>query len=216
MITAGTNVTVTGAGRPDNPYVIGSEGNATVQTACGLSGTGAAGTPLTVEVDPWTYPCDLGSNAGRVYCDSSGALRSEPRGRMYYTALFDNESNAATLVPDEQTLIVSRLLPLQGDPCRPAIALVNADIDIDFNLPASAGAAYAMGLAGGSDEMAKVWNGGPAQGNRVHVQTAKTGRVNIAAGAIENLDFDIFLQDGSGGARYTRVQWSVRAYVFIL
>lgn len=216
MITAGTNVTVTGSGRPDNPYVIGSEGNATVNTGCGLSGTGAPATPLTVEVAPWTYPCDVGANAGRVYCDASGSLRSEPRGRMYYTALFDNESNAATLVPDPQTVIVDRVLPLQGDPCRPAIALINADVDIDFNLPGGSGAAYAMGLDGGSDEMAKIWNGGTVQGNRLHVQTAKTGRVNIAAGATENVAFEIFLQDGSGGAQYTRVQWSVRAYVFIL
>ncbi|MGP3957004.1 hypothetical protein ACTWPT_13465 [Nonomuraea sp. 3N208] len=55
-------------------------GASAVSTACGLSGDGSAGAPLTVAVQAWPYPCDVTTEAGGVYCDANGVLRAEPRG----------------------------------------------------------------------------------------------------------------------------------------
>ncbi|WP_165947365.1 hypothetical protein [Micromonospora sp. 15K316] len=195
-----------------NGLLAAGGGSGTVDTACGLAGDGSSGDPLRVAVGTWGYPCDV-SQAGRVYCDDSGVLRSEPRGRVLYAAAFDNQTIASSLVPATQTVALSRSLNIiNPDQCREGLALVNIDVDIDFTLPAGSSAAYGFN----TDEMLHIFNTGSSTMVNTHVQTSKTLRVTVPAASTLTEVLDVELNRGVGGARFTRVQWSIRSFLFVL
>jgi hypothetical protein len=207
----------------DNRAVFGSDGALYVppadplSTDCGLTGDGTPGSPLAAAVQPWPYPCDADAEAGGVYCDSAGNLRSEPRGRYQYFTGTLNENFPNLPVPTTGppgTLVTTRELEITNpDPCRPAIAITSVEVDVDFNIPAGGQAAYFLY----NDEMYKFENRGSAAVTDVHTQTVKVlGNTTIPPGGTVTVQALINLGQGAGGATYNRIQHFLRAMVFVL
>jgi hypothetical protein len=212
VVQAGTGVTVTGTGSAADPYEVSATPPV---TGCGLDGDGTAGAPLAAAVAAWPYPCDVDANAGNVYCDTAGQLRSEPRGSI--TFLQDQQIlNPADLVvpTPEDTEVATHVLDVPNpDPCRPAFLIMEAEVDADFNLPAGAGAA--LGIA--TDEMSYLRNSGSTAILDTHIQGTKV--VNggtIPPGGTLTFTLSIRMGRGSGGATYNRVQSFLRAFVIVL
>lgn len=184
--------------------------------ACGLTGDGTAASPLAARVRAWPYPCPVDANAGGVYCDSSGMLRSEPRGRIDYTQasfnrVFDNDQ---TVPSGFDNVVFTRSLTVNNpDPCRPARILLEAEADVDFDLPSGAGAA--MGIT--TDEMLYHRNTGSLAVNDWHVQVTKVADGGtIPPGGSVTIPIDVTMGRGSGGAVYNRIQMIIRAFIFVL
>ncbi|MGA5202807.1 hypothetical protein [Streptomyces variegatus] len=212
VVQAGTGVTVTGTGSAADPYEVSAT---PPTTGCGLDGDGTAGAPLAAAVAAWPYPCDVDANAGNVYCDTTGQLRSDPRGSI--TFLQDQQilSPADLVVPTpEDTEVATHVLDVPNpDPCRPAFVIMEAEVDADFNLPPGAGAA--LGIA--TDEMSYLRNSGSTAILDTHIQGTKV--VNggtIPPGGTLTFTLSIRMGRGSGGATYNRVQSFLRAFVIVL
>lgn len=182
--------------------------------ACGLTGDGTSGAPLAAAVSAWPYPCDADTLAGRVYCDSTGTLRAEPRGRTSYASAGENVDYPATAVPTvaSQVIATHTLDVVNPDPCRSAFVIMNADLDIDFNLPPHSSAAYGFN----NDELANVQNQGDTLAQDVHVELSQMWRITVPAGGTVSEPMTITMGRGTGGATYNRIQWSIRSYAFIL
>ncbi|MFJ8852380.1 hypothetical protein [Streptomyces sp. NPDC102437] len=195
---------------PGGLVVTGGTGG-TVATGCGLTGDGATGTPLAAATKDWPHPCDIDAAAGGVYCDSTGVLRSEPRTRVANATAEGNQVLPATAVPAGSDVIVAThtLDIVNRDGCRPALAWVVATIDIDFTLPANSSAS--AGIA--ADDMQAFVNRGSSTATGVHTQVSKQWRRSIPAGGTLVEPLEITLGRGTGGATYTRIQWSLQALI---
>ncbi|MFF3441725.1 hypothetical protein [Streptosporangium sp. NPDC002721] len=186
--------------------------------ACGLQGAGTAASPLAARVTAWPYACPVDANAGAVYCDSTGALRSEPRGKAEYFTTSANQTYANVAVPATTatggTTIETRSLSVTNpDACRPALAITMTELDIDFIIPA--GGRAGMFMYG--DETYRFENRGSATVSNVHTQTTKVvGNTIIPAGGTQNIDLVIGLGFGLGGATYNRIQSFIRAVLIAL
>ncbi|MFD1937565.1 MULTISPECIES: hypothetical protein [Nonomuraea] len=184
---------------------------------CGLTGNGSAASPLAAKVGTWPYPCTpVDTFAGNVYCDGTGQLRSEPRGRTAFNQNTQNTTYANVAVPAAiDTLIETRtLLITNPDTCRESFVLVSMELDVDLNLPANSGAAYGLY----TDEMLFHANRGSTAENDFHVQVVKVVNQtpNLAPGGSNNFGVDITAGRGSGGATYNRIQTFIRAFQWIL
>lgn len=223
-------ITLAGQGTPGsplsaNPVVDPTPGNLASCTAnglraaltvgaCGLTGNGSPASPLAARVQAWPHACDVTANAGGVYCDADGMLRSEPRGRATFVQDHVNQTFAATPVPGGADNVVAtrNLLVTNPDPCREAFCIFEVEVDVDFDLPANSGAEY--GIA--TDAMYYVANRGSTAITDAHVQTTKVYHRSIPPGGNLNEPLDITLGRGSGGASYNRLQSFMRAWVFNL
>jgi hypothetical protein len=235
VVTAGPGVTVTGGGSTSNPYIVGADvsttpGNAlTIDsdglfvpttsgggapvTGCGLTGAGTSADPLRAATGTWPHACDLEDNAGRVYCDADGVLRTDPPPRLTYV-----EDGGVTTYPDvpvpsgaAATVVQTDTLTIVNpDPCRPAIVIYEAEVDVDYDLPI--GARAAMSLDG--DEMNGFVNGGASTVTEVHWQGTKLQRRTIPPGGTLTETLDVGLSNGSNGATYNRIGTQMRAWVF--
>lgn len=185
-----------------------------LETGCGLTGDGSAASPLSAAVGTWPYACDLDANAGAVYCDSTGQLRSEPRPLATFVQNQQVLNPANLVVPTPQdTVVAEHTLTIDNpDPCRPAFVMVEGEADADFNLPPGSGAA--LGIT--TDEMSYVANNGATTLLDVHVQGTKVVHTTVPAGGSINFTITITMGRGSGGATYNRVQSYLRAFVFVL
>jgi hypothetical protein len=172
---------------------------------------------LAARVQTWPYACPVDAQAGGVYCDSTGTLRSEPPSRFYFQQDTVNTTYANLAVPtgfdnliEDRTLVVTN-----PDPCRQAYVILEFELDVDFNLPASGGAA-AMGIA--TDEMAFFRNSGSTASNDVHCQVTKVIDNNpvLAPGGSFNATLSVTMGRGAGSATYNRIQTFVRAFIFAL
>ncbi|MFI9591236.1 hypothetical protein [Nonomuraea sp. NPDC052265] len=183
---------------------------------CGLTGNGSAASPLAARVGTWPYPCAIDANAGGVYCDSTGTLRSEPRGRTDFVQSSQNQTLPSTAVPTGfDNVIATRTMNITNpDPCRTAFVFVEVEVDIDFDLPANSGAAGGIT----TDEMQYFANRGGSTASDVHCQVTKVynraGGIGPGASAVESLD--ITMGRGSGGATYNRIQHFMRAFLIIV
>jgi hypothetical protein len=212
VVEAGPGVTVTGTGSAADPYEVSATPPG---TGCGLTGDGSAGAPLTAMVGTWPYPCDVDANAGGVYCDSSGQLRSEPRGQITHQQDQQVLDFADVAVPAAQdTEVATHTMTVNNpDACRPAFLLMEGEVDADFNLPAGAGAA--LGIA--TDETWYLRNSGTTAILDTHAQATKVvAGGTIPAGGSLNFTLSIRMGRGSGGATYNRVQSFLRAFVIVL
>lgn len=203
---------VSGDGRPNNPYVISAEA-APVVVGPGLTGDGTPASPIVPAVSDWPYACDV-AQAGRVFLDDAGVLRSEPRGRLVHTLISDNQSFPNVVVPAaDDTPIVTQTLDITNpDPCRSSLVIFNAYIDVQFDLPAGSGAGSGIF----TDAMTFERNTGSASALGIHTQVSKEWFRAVPAGGTLAEPFGISVGKGSGGATYFRAQWAVRAYQFIL
>ncbi|MDX3345881.1 hypothetical protein PV387_03380 [Streptomyces sp. ME02-6987-2C] len=217
VVQAGTGTTVTGTGTTADPYEVSA---APQETACGLTGDGSAAAPLAAAVVAWPYPCDVDANAGGVYCDSTGQLRAEPRGTARYLSDQQVLNPADLTVPAaEDTEVAVHTLTIDNpDPCREAFAIIEAEVDADFNLPPGAGAA--LGIL--TDEMSYLRNSGSSAILDTHIQGTKVVSFGSDPGQLippgGSMDFvlSIRMGRGSGGATYNRIQSFARAFVFVL
>ncbi|MFF5968275.1 hypothetical protein ACFY64_32035 [Streptomyces collinus] len=216
VVQAGTGVTVTGTGSPADPYEVSA---VPPETGCGLTGDGSTGTPLAASVAAWPYPCDIDAQAGGVYCDSNGELRSEPRGSITYVQDQQVLDVADVAVPAalDTEVATHTLNVVNPDPCRPAFVIMEGEVDADFNLPAGAGAA--LGIA--TDEMSYLRNSGTTAILDTHIQGTKVvpgipGGGTIPPGGSVPFTLSIRMGRGSGGATYNRVQSFLRAYIIVL
>lgn len=190
---------------------------AALAVGAGLVGTGAVGDPVEAAVSAWPYACDLDANAGRVYLDSAGLLRSEQRGgTVRYVSYFEERFYNNLTVPAgfDQPGDVFETTITNPDPCHEALVVVIREADVDFNLPAGAGAAY----GNGSDEMFYFRNSGSSASTDIHTQTAKQFHnvPPLAPGASQVIPFDVQLGRGSGGATYNRIQINIRCLIISL
>ena len=192
-------------------------GSATVSTACGLTGNGAAATPLAAAVGTWAFPCDVTANAGNVYCDAEGVLRSEPRGQANFYSFSETRTYADLTVPagQDQPGAHFEFDVTNPDTCRPALAVLEREADVDFVLPANGGgAAYGHG----TDEMYYVENSGNSVINDAHAHTTKVFALGtpLDPGETRTLTFDVTLGRGKGGATYNRIQAFIRCLLISL
>ncbi|GAA3172895.1 hypothetical protein [Nonomuraea salmonea] len=189
-------------------------GPATVTAGPGLTGNGSAATPVAASVSDWPYTCEVDEQAGLVYVDSAGKLRSEPRGKIQYFTASQQETYENVAVPADETLIVTRTVSVTNpDPCRDALAITMTELDVDFNLPAGAAASQYMY----GEEMARFVNNGSSIIRDAHVQTTKVlANTTIPAGATQDIGLTVSLGRGSGGATYNRIQTHVRAVLIAL
>lgn len=215
-VVAGGGVTVDGNGSTTSPYTVSATPPV---TGCGLTGSGTDASPLVVAVGAWPYPCDLDAQAGGVYCDSDGVLRSEPRPVYDYVQSSVNEVFPANpLVPTtmdgDGTTVTTRSLTITNpDPCREARVLIEQEWDVDFVLPPGGRAGYFVA----QDEMYRTQNTGNATVFDVHTQTTKvTGNRVIPPGGSITFTVDLGMGWGAGGATYNRIQSFIRVMIFVL
>ncbi|WP_306932318.1 hypothetical protein [Streptomyces luteogriseus] len=88
------------------------------------------------------------------------------------------------------------------------------EVEVDFILPAGAGAAYAQD----TDQMYYVRNSGSSTITDAHTQTTKLYQAltPLAPGAGAVIQLPITLDRGSAGATYNRIQVFIRAILISL
>lgn len=214
---AGTPLTASPILDPAAGNLLACEGGglrASLDTGCGLAGDGSPAAPLSAAVQAWPYDCDMDAAAGGVYCDSNGVLRSEPRPLAFFVEDHVNQTYPDLAVPAAPyTPAATRTLEVTNpDPCREAFVIVETELDIDFSLPAGASASGAYG----GDEVQRFVNTGNALAHDVHCQMTKVYHATVAAGATQNIEMEVGIGRGSGGATYNRIQTFIRAFVFVL
>ncbi|MFB7496103.1 hypothetical protein ACFC09_15650 [Streptomyces sp. NPDC056161] len=202
---------------PGNTLVLGPDGlyvpPATV--GCGLTGNGSVSSPVQANTGSWPYPCDVDAAAAGVYCDSGGQLRGEPipKARFQQSTL-GKAYPGAPLVPTTAEEVVEELqLPIVNpDKCRAAVTILFQEVDVDLNLPR--GGAGGAGIDG--DDMMHLANEGSATITREHVQVGKLTNLVLSPGETLTRTMQITMGRGAGGATYTRIQATLRAWVFSL
>lgn len=187
-------------------------GNNAVTAGCGLTGTGLAGSPLTAQTSTWPYPCDTDDNAGGVYCDASGVLRSDPPVKTgFIGATMQQTYTTANTVPSAETTILTHQVTFTNpDPCRGARIMLIRTADVDFDMPAGSSASF--GIDG--DDTFFDRNSGTSTNFSVHTQAEKAGHFTLAAGATQIYTMGVTLSRGSGGATYTRIQAALQVFAW--
>ncbi|WP_433341733.1 hypothetical protein [Streptomyces sp. CA-253872] len=211
-VIAGPGVTVDGDGSTAAPYVIGATGQPIapdLETGCGLAGAGTDASPLVAATGAWPYECSVDDIGGVVACDSTGVLRSEPRGFVAAYSYTETRDYPNLVVPsgfDQPGDTFTTTVTNPG--CRPALVWMEREVDVDFDLPPGAGAAYGHG----GDEMVFHRNAGSAVEQDFHIQTSKSFGLadTLQVGETRDLPFEITLGRGSGGATYNRIQIFIR------
>ncbi|MER6978891.1 hypothetical protein [Streptomyces carpinensis] len=201
--------------RPDGLFV--PTGAATVNVGCGLSGNGSASTPLQIKTGSWPYPCSPATAGGVIVCDANGVLRGEPRGKVDYKDTAESRIYNDVIVPTGTSTTPVDTFSMDvtnTDTCRPAQVFVEREFDVNFTLPAGAGAAY--GADG--DEMYYVRNTGTTTITNIHTQTTKVYRqsASLAPGATTTISIAVEIGRGQGGATYNRIQSVIRAIIIAL
>lgn len=199
--------------RPDGLFV--PTGAATVTAGCGLTGDGSGGSPIRVAVGSWPYECDPTTMGGVIVCGSDGVLRGEPRGQINYSQRQETRNYADLPVPSAATVVDTFTHSITNpDLCRAAMVLVEREVDVDFVLPAGAGAAYGHD----TDQMYYMRNTGSSTITDAHTQTTKVyqaiAELDPGAGAV--IQLPITMDRGSGGATYNRIQTFIRAILISL
>lgn len=201
-----------------NSLVLGTDaclyvgaGNNSSVVGCGITGTGLAGNPLQVDVNPWTFACDPEDNGSDITCGTDGKLYGEPPYHTYFFQSIENELfPASPLVPTPDDTIVRTYSfdVTNPDPCRAMRVMSWRDVDVDFTLPPTADAAYGIS----TDEMVHVTNHGNATEFDTHTQTGKLTNpvASLAPGATTTLTLEVTMGKGSNGAVYNRIQASFR------
>jgi 3D (Asp-Asp-Asp) domain-containing protein len=242
VVQAGANVTVTGAGSTASPYVVAADpvtcddvrpclsagpgvdydpatgviAAEPITAACGLEGDGSAGAPLQVAVGAWPYPCSPDTSGGVIVCGTDGVLRGEPRGRATFVSTNEQRDYADLPVPAGFDVVADTFTAqfTNPDACRPALLIVEREADVDFNLPAGAGAASGQD----TDETFYVRNTGTTTIFDAHAQSTKLFQhtLALAPGATATVNFPVTIGRGSAGATYNRIQVFIRGLMISL
>ncbi|WP_306966476.1 hypothetical protein [Streptomyces afghaniensis] len=209
------------SGQAGNNLTVGADGlfvptaGGSVLAGCGLTGDGTGSAPLEVATGTWPYPCSPDTAGGVIVCGADGVLRGEPRGRISFSQLSETRAYADLAVPTDPTVVDTFQLNISNpDQCRAAMVLVEREVDVDFVLPAGAGAAYAQD----TDQMFYTRNTGSSTITDAHTQTTKVYQAlaSLAPGAGAVIQLPVSLDRGSGGATYNRIQVFIRAILISL
>jgi hypothetical protein len=184
-------------------------GTATVNVACGITGDGSIGLPLTANTGGavWPYACPEAANGGPIYCGGDGVLRTAPIVMVDVAPVASsNVTDPGQPAPAVLTTIETTAAPFANpSACSPMMRVTEVEFDVDFNIPV--GATVVMAIQG--DDMYRFTNTGTVAMIDHHVQVTKTFPVNDAAGAATLGAFNLGIS-GSAGVTYDRVQWFVR------
>lgn len=209
------------SGQPGNNLVVGPDGlfvptaGGAVLAGCGLDGDGTGSAPLAVAVGTWPYPCSPDTAGGVIVCGADGVLRGEPRGQINWAQHTETRTYADLAVPSDFTVVDTFSLAITNpDQCRPAMVLIEREVDVDFVLPPGAGAAYSHD----TDQMYYTRNTGTSTITDAHVQTTKVYQqmAALAPGAGALIQLPVGLDRGSSGATYNRIQVFIRAIMISL
>lgn len=191
-------------------------GAATVTAGCGLTGTGAPGSPLAANVQAWPYPCPPETSGGVIACDADGELKGEPAYKFYYEQLSETRTYPNLVVPTgfDVTLDSFTFTWTNPDPCRSVITILEREVDVDFDFPPGAGASSGHG----TDEMTYFRNTGTTTINDQHTQTTKVFRQTavIPPGGTDTSTLAVTSGRGTAGATYNRIQVFIRAMMYTL
>ncbi|MYR61130.1 hypothetical protein GTY54_34535 [Streptomyces sp. SID625] len=200
---------------PDGGLVVPTAGGQIV-TGCGLTGNGAAASPVKANTQTWPYACSVDTAAGGVYCDSQGRLRSEPRGKISFTTYSDSRDyNDITLPAAQNTVLDTFSVNITNpDQCRPAMVITEREVDVWLVLPAGA----AGGTGQQSDEMFYMRNSGTSTMVGVHAQSCKvySDTASLAPGATMPISLMATGGRGAGGAYYYSIVFILRALIISL
>jgi hypothetical protein len=211
------------SGQAGNNLIIGADGGLLVPTAggqvltgCGLTGNGAAATPVKANTQTWPYGCSVDTFGGGVYCDSQGRLRSEPRGRISFTSYGESRDYADVAVPAAQNTVLDTFTVnvTNPDTCRPALVITEREVDVVMVLPAGAAAATGQG----GDEMFYLKNTGSSSMVGVHSQSCKviSDTASLAPGGTMPISLSATAGRGAGGAYYYGIIFLLRVLIIVL
>jgi len=236
--TPTVDTTVTGAGTAADPVIVSSTVRldttppggganliqagpdglyAELETGCGLTGDGSSGAPLGVLPSaqwPDLYTCPIDTAAGNVFCDpATGELRTDP---PFWTAFEGDQANTllATPIPvpttPSEVIDTISITITNPDTCRPAMGFLFREVDLDFQLPPNSG-----GMSGiDGDDMNYFGNTGSGTIFNTHSQDNKITVLTLGPGETRTITMNVEAGRGSGGATITRIQKSLRAWVF--
>lgn len=187
--------------------------SAAVTTACGLSGTGSAASPLSVDVATWGFACPQSNGTG-VYCDpATGALHGDPPVRMaFFGDVLIQTFPGGLPVPTAVALTTVATYDVDvtnPDPCRPARVILSIQGDFDLNLPPGSGAS--TGING--DAQTYDFNNGATSQNDVHHQFNRIQGATIPPGGTITVTANLQANRGTGGATIARIQSDIHAWV---
>ncbi|MFC8466016.1 hypothetical protein [Streptomyces sp. NPDC057250] len=204
-----------------NNLAIGTDGGlfvptgaATVNIGCGLAGDGSGGAPLNVPVAGWPFPCDVDIEAGDLYCDANGRLRTAPPGGFDRVVQQTQTNYPDLLVPNPvNTQVEMQSISITNpSTCRPAFVLIEQEVEVSVDLPVGATAEWGIG----TDAMVYVYNNGNSAQNNVHSQHTKVVSTIIPPGGVQAAPMRVTMGRGTGGATYNRVQTWIQAFIFNL
>lgn len=185
-------------------------GAATVTAGCGITGTGAPGSPLTADTGAWPYTCDIATQGGVVACDpATGQLYSEPRSHSQMSTINEVQAYPNVAVPAGAPAAFRTISGnfTNPDPCRSAIAVMVRELEVDVSLPPNARVTY--GFTG--DDMVTHINRGTTTENGFAIQVTKILNMGtIAPGATVNYSWDALIGNGTNGATYSNAQQILR------
>lgn len=210
-LQAGPGATVSGSGSPTDPWIISSAATAPA-IGPGLTGTGAAATPIKANVSTWTWPCTQTSSASKIYVNpTTGALEGEPPYHTYGENFSEIRLYPSPLVPvpADTTVDTFSKIFVNPDPCRAMNLYTEQELDVDVTLPPGGRAEVGMS----NDGMWTLTNAGSSTVTEQHIQTTKSfiGQSNIPPGGSATRTLIVALGRGLAGATYTRIQVVLRA-----
>ncbi|MCY0957755.1 hypothetical protein [Streptomyces sp. H27-H5] len=206
---AGNNIAIGG----DNGLFVPS-GAATVSVDCGISGDGSGGSPLTIPVGVWPFPCDIDTEGGDLYCDTTGRLRAVPPGGFSRFVQQTQTAYPDVLVPAGLNVQIEMqsINIINPDPCRDAFVLIEQEVEVSVDMPVGSSADWGIG----TDAMVYRFNNGTTFQNDVHSQHTKVVSTIVPAGGVQAAPMRVTMSRGTGGATYNRVQTWIQAFIFNL
>lgn len=166
--------------------------------------------------EAWPYPCVPGQgNPLRV--DPDCGLWLPPRPQAAMVAAAGATAQLDQIVPEEHVVVETAQISVTNpSACHEAMVLRMVSADVDFTVPAGAGAHVSARLA--ANEYQDFRNPAPASGTALsfthfeYWEPMIDGEV-IPPGETVTYSADIEVGQGTGGARYRGCRWKVRALV---
>ncbi|MEU7323438.1 hypothetical protein ABZ682_23230 [Streptomyces griseoviridis] len=199
--------------RPDGLFVPTTAG--TVSTGCGLTGSGAASSPVRANTGTWPYACSVDTEGTVIACGTDGRLRGEPRAVSSFLAFSEERTYPDVVMTTASVAVFDTYSVTVTNPstCRPALVMTEQEVDVWMVLPAGAGGA--TGFDG--DETFYIRNTGTSTMTSVHSQATKfLSRGMLAPGASVAVSFGAAAGRGSGGAYYYRCNFILRTFLLAL
>ncbi|MBA9005907.1 hypothetical protein [Thermomonospora cellulosilytica] len=162
----------------------------------------------------WPYPCAPAASPLRI--DPALGLWAPPPPRLAVVTASGSSGTVNSVVPSAFTIVETAAITITNpSACYPATVLQFVHVDVDLNLPPNGDATAAARVD--TNEFLRVTNAAPAGGTNMQnhwefVEPSFQVAV-IPAGGSANFSHPIELGGGTGGARWTRAAWTIKAVV---